>query len=184
MNRSLHYVLDTATPTDADKAQLREWLMRIYGIVSDLCESLAPNQDPPNWMLVDAGDAPLRVIEFAGPDQMRHAFVESVRESIRSSSDTPAFAAYMGVVYKTDIMAAQPRRVECLLIHLETPQKHVGAIYADILRTPDAAPRLAPPSIQIYEGCGASVQGGMVGYFLPPIIETDDEAIPPMSQRH
>ena len=177
MNKPLHYVLVTATPTDTDKARIRDWLTMMYGIASGLCESLAPNQDLPDMMMIDQSDAPLQRVVFEGPDEVREAFVEVQRNAIRASKNQPAFAAYMRDIHKVNVNESSFERIEFVMIHLETPQHVAGVLYADILRSPNAPPRLSSPTIDILDG-NASIQGGMVGYFQPPQDEPNSAATP------
>lgn len=179
---SINYVMSPRSPSDADREKINRWLQSLHGHAAALFGLLSPDEDPYFRMYALNPRGTMDVHEMRAPDDQRHAFIEHLRDTFRAAEEMPEFAAFQGIVYRTPAPEDGSPRPETLMIHLETPDRLVAAMFSDIIRSPDAAPRLGPPEIQIYDEKG-HLQGAMVGYFLPRPDPTSDQR-PPDANLH
>jgi hypothetical protein len=175
---SRNYVFEPRQATAEEQTIMRTWLQPLYDINRQIMEHLRPKEDPSKILFVCDAGGQLTANRMEVAHELRHEFLEYMRDQIRAAPAVPRYAVFQSVIYRRDLRIPNAAPIEELAFHLETPDNLAGSLIAKIIRSRKGPPQLGPPDFSFYE-TATKIQGGMCGFFLPRSRAFGDYA-PPM----
>ena len=163
---SRNYVFIPRKSSEEERAQMREWTQPLYDILQKIMQHLQWKEDPSKILFVCDAEGTVTANQMHMAHELRHEFMELMRERIRAAPATPRYAVFQSVMYRNNLMAPNARPDEEVVWHLETPDNLACAFSAKIIRTRKQPPRLDSPRYEYYDAV-EKIQGGMCGFFLP-----------------
>lgn len=163
---SRNYVFVPRASSDVERAQMRAWMQPLYAVLEQIMQHLRSKEDPSKILFVCDAEGGVTANQMEMPHELRHEFMELMREKIRATAATPRYAVFQSVVYRNNPLAPNAAPDEEVMWHLETPDALSCVMLAKIIRAKKKPPKLAPPRFEYYEGV-QKIQGGMIGFFLP-----------------
>lgn len=163
---SRNYVLIPRKSTAEERVQMQAWLNPLYDLLGKIMQEFRWKDDPSKILFVCDAEGLVTANQMHMRHELRHEFMELMRERIRAAPALPRYAVFQSVMYRNNILAPSAAPDEELILHLETPDNLVCALIANIIRVRRQPPKLGPARFEFYEDV-EKFQGAMVGFFLP-----------------